>query len=624
MLGGLILLALAAGFGVLCSLLLPVRLYLEERVAVGSVIGLTGFAFTSLAVFMVAGMGWVTIVGGLAPLVAVATVGLGRGRPRLDEEWASLVRRWRLPARSIASPRWLVALTAASAVVSTRIMSLAYQRTSRGLAVGHLSGYGDWAAHLAYAGSFAYGDNRSFRSPLASGTPLRYHFLADWLSATTTVPGASLPQALSMGTWVIALLLPMLMWAVVRRVGGSVHAATLTVVLFVLSGGVGGWFVLTDIRRYGWSALTSLPHTYALDASRGLVFDNELGAALYAQRSTQLGLAIGLAAALLILAGRRHRSSYAVSGALIGVAALTFVHLTISAICLGALAALRERRHHGWRWFLSLAVLIGTPIALAIRPPTNSARWLIGWRAGETDTPWTLFWLRNLGLFIPIAVVLTLSRLPPRRVVRLTLPLWLWFVVPNLISFHPWSGNNSKFLLFWHLAGCVLIATAVGRAWRRWPKWRPVAGLIVLSLVVTGGLDTVRAMQRSTAIPWADAADVNAADWLRSHASRGDVLVYGISNTSAIAAMGGVPAVSGFGGWTADLGIVDAGQRVDASVAILRGDPRTDQLVAAYGVTWVAIGPVERSKYGASDAYWDEHGVLGFSQGEYRIYRTHP
>ena len=48
-----------------------------------------------------------------------------------------------------------------------------------------------------------------------------------------------------------------------------------------------------------------------------------------------------------------------------------------------------------------------------------------------------------------------------------------------------------------------------------------------------------------------------------------DVIVYGADNTSAVAALGGRGAVSGFPGWTYDLGIPDWSERWSASSAML-------------------------------------------------------
>jgi hypothetical protein len=57
--------------------------------------------------------------------------------------------------------------------------------------------------------------------------------------------------------------------------------------------------------------------------------------------------------------------------------------------------------------------------------------------------------------------------------------------------------------------------------------------------------------------------------------------------------------------------------------AILRGDQNTADLVDRYGVNYVLIGPQELApSRAASQAYWQQHGTLVYSNGEYSVYRV--
>ena len=141
-------------------------------------------------------------------------------------------------------------------------------------------------------------------------------------------------------------------------------------------------------------------------------------------------------------------------------------------------------------------------------------------------------------------------------------------------------------------------------------------------MIGAGGLDAVRAMQRSSAIPWVDADDLAAASWLRANSDPDDVIVYGATNTSAVAALGGRRSVSGYVGWTYDLGLADWVERRSSVSTILRGAPGVNEAIDRYDVTFVVIGPTERRDEQASDDYWVTHGSLVFASGEHLIYRT--
>ena len=639
---GLVL--LIAALGTALTLWVDVPLRLEERIPLGVVVGLVAVAAGSLVGFQAFGMGWAALAVGLGPAGAAGVLAvLMRGEVLLDEV-ASAGRRLQLPCRAGASLRPLVLLTVACTAVTTRILSLAYQHDADGgIAAGNLAVWGDWAAHLAYAGSFAHGDNRGWNLPLADGEPLKYHVLADFASSLFPVTGLDLPRSLVLGAWLLAVATPPLLFGAVRRLCGSRLTAGLSVVLFLLAGGGGAWyFVADDVAEGGWRMLWHLPETYARMPERHLWVDNTISASLYAQRSTQLGIAIGLGALLLLLASRPRwsRSGFLLAGLLVGASGLAHAHLLVTALALGALAFVIDRRATWW-WFLGPAALVGLPLLVAIRPPSNQMRWLVGWMAVQSDQSWPWFWFRNVGLLLPLFLAVSLLGLGSARLRRLAAPLWLWFLVPNLVAFHPGEWNNTKFFLFWQLAGCIVVADLLARPWRRWGAraagehasgraratgagLRVASVVAVVLLTVTGALDTLRAMQRDSAIPWVDGGDVEAAEWLRAAARPGDVLVYGASNTSAVAASSGVPAVLAYPGWVDDLGIEDWRIRLADTRTVLSGAPGALDVAARRSVDWVVIGPRERWEYEASDDFWAQHGALAFSSGEYRVYAVGP
>ena len=608
------------------------RLRIEERIAVGAVLGVVAVNVTMFLSFLVMGMGWRTLLVGLVVPATGAVIAARRRAGQFRKEVAWGRRRLCQPASRPTSLRPFVAVVAASAAVSTRVLSLSYQTTPDGVSVGSLAVWGDWSAHLAYAASFAYGDNRALDLPIATGTAFRYHFLADFFGALFTVSGSTLPQSMALSAWILAAVLPALLWCTVIRLSRSRATAALTLVLFALSGGLGFFYFLRDLFERGWGTLGSLPHSYARMPQHHLWLDNTISASLYAQRSTLLGLCVGLAAAVLLLAARPgwRRRSFLVAGLLVGVLGIGHAHTLFTALALASMAWAVDRRGTWW-WFLGPAAVIGLPLALAIAPPANTTRLLVGWMAPASGQLWPWFWLRNAGLFLPLFAGVSLLGGGLPRLRRVTAPLWLWFAVPNVLAFHPWEWNNTKFFLFWQLAGSLLVASWITRMWssaasrrarsRRFAL-RAVSLTSVVLLVSVGALDTIRAMQRSTAIPWVEGDEVAAAEWLRRHSDPDEVLVYGAHNVSAVAALSGRRAVSGYPGWTSDLGLPDWGDRWKDSDAILAGAATAHAAIERYGVDVILVGPRERTESSASDAYWSRHGTLVFERGSYRIYRV--
>ena len=261
----------------------------------------------------------------------------------------------------------------------------------------------------------------------------------------------------------------------------------------------------------------------------------------------------------------------------------------------------------------------------------------------------------------PLFAAISIAGLGRRRLRRLSAPLWLWFVVPNLVAFHPSEWNNTKFFIFWQWAGAVAVADllagllvcagrrhpaahgrradagptdagradpsvdgtygarsdtrlagvgapALGSASSRLPSLaaRPrslavglglAATLAVAALVVTGALDTLRAMQRSSAIEHVEHDDLAAASWLRDNHRPHDVLVYGATNTSAImrsAACRRSPRLRRLDvrSRPSRRSIAARHARSLSGETVDAGDgTATLSLVARYGATLVAIGP---------------------------------
>jgi hypothetical protein len=618
------------GFGL--TVWMSDRLRFEERVAAGVVVGVMAVSVTTFLVFELIGMGRDTLLVGMVVPGMASIAGMRRRRSDLRHQARSAWSRLRLPWSRPNSLRPLAAMTAASLAVSTRILSLSYQATPNGTSVGSLAVWGDWSAHLAYAGSFAYGDNRGLDLPTATGTGFRYHFLADFFGSLFTVTGATLQQSMALSAWMLAAVFPPLLWCMVMRLTRSRWTAGLTLLLFTLSGGVGLWYFARDVRRDGWGIVSTLPQTYARMPDLHLWVDNTISASLYAQRSTLLGLCAGFVATIVLLASRPSwsRRGFVSAGILLGVLGIAHAHTMLTGLALATFALIADRRRT-WLWFIVPTAVIGLPLAWAIRPETNSIRWLLGWMAPGADQAWPWFWFRNVWLLLPLFAGLSLLGGAPHRLRRLTSPLWLWFVVPNLIAFHPSEWNNTKYFLFWQLAGCLLIASWLSRGFSTRSHQRPAlpryalrgaAVACFLSMISAGGLDTVRAMQRSTAIPWVEDDDLAAARWLRTNSRSGDVLVYGASNTSAVAALSGRSAVTGYTGWTYDLGVPDWANRWTATAEILSGSSGAGADVARYSVDYVVMGPLERREFAGSDDYWTVNGTLVFEQGEYRIYRV--
>ena len=125
-----------------------------------------------------------TIFISVGILLSVNSLIALRRRSVLAADYESLLIRCKRKWNDPLSPKVPIFLLVSSTLLTTRIMQIAYDGTdSGGVAVSHLSVYGDWSAHLTYAASFAYSNNFPPELPTAAGESFSYHFGVDWFSA---------------------------------------------------------------------------------------------------------------------------------------------------------------------------------------------------------------------------------------------------------------------------------------------------------------------------------------------------------------------------------------------------------------------------------------------------------
>ncbi|MGH7903865.1 MAG: hypothetical protein ACREPA_07035, partial [Candidatus Dormibacteraceae bacterium] len=502
----------------------------EERLFFGAVIGAMAATLASFLAALLIGLGPPAVLGGLGVALAGAGAGLLlKGRRGIIAELGEARSRWWRDPRAPCHPWPLAALLAVCWAFSLRLLWQAYRTGPNGLVAGYVNIWGDWAAHLTYAGSFAFGHNLPPQFPIDPGHHLSYPFMVDYMAAGLVPLGASLTASLVWTSGLLGLAFPGVMYLAGRRLLGGRAAPALAVLIFALSGGLGfvRWF--GDLRRLGWAALTQIPRQYTLDPTLNYKWLNPVLAYLVPQRDILFGLAVVLIAATLLWSARTgegHRR-HVFAGVLVGLTPLFHVHGYGTAVALFGFWALIERRR-AWIGFFIPALGLGIPALAWLLPGVNAdLRWQPGWMAGADGhhQSWVWFWIQNTGLLIPLLLVATcrpaLARLPfrrlPRRLRRVlplatgacaerTLPaglglrlapLWLWFIVPNLAVFQPWDWDNTKFFVFWLLFASMAVAALLVRLFesRGARPWGPVvAAACCVVLGLAGTLDLGRAV----------------------------------------------------------------------------------------------------------------------------------
>ena len=636
---------MVAGFGL--TYLSGVALKLEERIAFGAVLGAMAVAAASFVLSEFArDVTLLTDLGGLAVALAGGVIAMVINKAQLPIDLAGARARWFASPRVPGHPWPLASVLLVCWAWTVHFLHQAYVYTASGLYAGYVNIWGDWAAHLSISGSFAYARNFPPEYPIDPGHHLGYPFIIDFFAACLVPLGSSLTSALVLTSGLLGLAFPAVLYLAAERFAGGRLAAAITVFVFVMSGGVGFFFLIGDLQHSGLAALVHLPREYTLNRDLNFQWLNPVLAYLVPQRSTLFGFSLALIALLLLwlaATGVARWRPFLFAGVVAGLMPVFHVHAYGTVVALAAFWAVFFARRREWIAFFLPALLMGVPILAWMWPPANNSicgsgpslrgycfelGWLsyLDWQHdasifGVRDFVW--FWIKNTSVFIPLLMAAYVLRgWLPNALPKWFAPIWLWFIVPNLIVLQPWDWDNTKFFIFWALMGSVLVGAVLARLFQRGPGSAVVATAMLVLLCLSGALDLARASDFSvSAVQFTDAGGLQVADWVRANTNPYAVFVVADEHNSPIPTLGGRRELIGYPGWLWTYGLPDYIQKGVDERLILQGAPSTPALVRQYAVSYVVIGPQELAR-GASRAYWDEHGTLVYNNGEYAVYKV--
>ena len=666
------------------------ELKFEERIFYGGFFGLIVFTIAGWFTTRLTSFSGPAVLAAILIALAVSASGWWRGRELILEELADLKRRVSRPLAAHDNPTPFLFFLIPSWAVATRILRLAYQTDlDGGIASGHLATFSDWQAHLGYTASFVYANNTGLDLPTASGYDLTYHAGINYFASLLVPAGSSLTDALTISAGYSAFLFPAAMYLAGVRIFESRAVAMLGTAIFFLFGGWGWTDFLSQVREAGpfriFNVLGNLPQTYTRAPENDYWIENPVIGHLFPQRPTLIGFPIVIIVFALLWTAWRTRNlrAFAFCGVVIGL--MPWFNLFAFGVPLamaGVWAAIDIARTYirsgefklEWVAFFVPLIVLALPIVLYMSPPEvegpQSPDWWYLWapqeslaaeanqlaqQLGDADPQVQAlraevnegvglgrllsfdtigFWFKNMGLLLPLILVAQLWRGTMRReLVIASLPMWAWFIIPNFVRPHPWSGNNTHYFIFMVLLGAFPVAAVLVRVIRSTDKSGSVintaavylVGLILATMTFAGALDIISATDQSTGrAGLMSGADVAVGEWARDNTDPEGVFVIATSHLHPIPALGGRSVVAGFNGWIYDLSIPDWGIRNGDSGAILRADPGHEDLLDKYDVNYVVIGPFERgASWSANQAYWDSTSSdVVYDFGGYRIYEV--
>lgn len=256
-----------------------------------------------------------------------------------------------------------------------------------------------------------------------------------------------------------------------------------------------------------------------------------------------------------------------------------------------------------WFYFFAAWVLVALPQLFLQQGGGAGALAFIRIQPGWVmeDVAWPIFWLKQLGLFIPLVLLaLALPRLVPRDSYRLLVAFMSIFLVANVVVFQPWDWDNHKVLVYWFLASCILVASLLVWAWRRYGVLaRGLIAIGVASMLMSGVLEDVNQLLGRDSYSLFNADDIRVAIRVRDETPKDAVFVTGTQNNHPVPVLSGRRVVMGYWGWLFAEGLPWQEREADLR-AIYAFTADAERLLAKYGVDFVVVGPSELERMDAN------------------------
>lgn len=627
----------------------------EERFFAGWIIGIVAFTTCGIVGTRLFGFNGGAVAVSTVAALGISVPGWRRGAQTWDRELAELRRRLASPLRSGENPMVLIALLVPVWMLIGRMFYFAYQGTDDGgILAGHLASWTDWQAHLTYTASFAYADNTGLDLAVATGNNIGYHAGINYFSALLIPAGATLPGSLQISGAFTLFAFPGVMYSVGMRVFGKQATALLGTALFMFFGGWGWLRFLDDFGDLGLDVFDNLPRTYtrAPDPENGNWWiENPIVGHFFPQRPTMIGFPF----VLLVLGwlysawtdtvdkAKPTTRTFVFCGVLTGVMPFFNLFAFGTPMVFVAIWWVATSFRREWLYFLIPATILAAPVVLFLQPPSSTFEAPYDWvthilnpagipadlALGTKIVDWIEFWARNLGFFLPLlAAASAIKGVLPKRVAVGLLPIWLFFIVPNMIKPHPWNGNNTHYFVFVLLLGALPVAALLVRLIERRPPAALVVAPLVLTMVLSGLLDVVATNDRppspypTTAM---DGAAVAVGQWARTtDPDSVFVIEHGVyPHLHPVPALSGRDVVIGHDGWVYDLGIEDWDTRKIHSRVILEAGAGYEQLLETYDVDYLVTGPTQETpNWDPNSAFWEEEADVVYQHAGWTVYEV--
>lgn len=655
-------------------------LYSEEdsplvRLGAGNVIGSVLFGLAAFLLGCAFGLTMTTVL--MALLIALLPLVLLVKKDLREKFLAGFEMVPEINSKTLKSVAYYLAFL----LVFYFFFERAMYENQQGIGTGATQNYGDLPFHLGAIFSFTEGQNLPPENPSYAFAKFTYPFMMDFLTACFMTLGAKVREAMLWQNVTLAFSLVVLFEKFAWRLMKNRLAGKLAPVIFLLCGGLGFIIFFRDYWNDGrgiWEFIWKLPADYTIRL-KGIRWGNSLTTLFITQRSFLLGMPLTIIVLtklweIFTAETPRQSESKTQTETEKTVSEDAFsVHSKLGVLFIGLLAGTLPLIHvhslavlfwvSAFLFFFSLKkwrvwILFGLAVTVVALPEllwimTGSATrlkefigWHFGWDSQKENI--IIFWMKNLGLFLPLLIVSLISLFPARKRAKVNeekekpdevatnptstnqspntdyrllifyLPFLLIFFISNLVKLAPWEWDNIKVLIYWFVASVPLVAWLLASFWEEGLIYKFVVAGCLIVLTFSGALDVWRVASGQVNYGVFSPDSVKIAEQIKQKVPPKALFLNAPTFNSAVV-LSGRRSLMRYTGHLSSYGI-DYYSREDEVKRMYEGTALAEYFLKKYNIEYVLISPEETLNLKVNQDFFSKYPIIAES-GDYRVYQ---
>lgn len=509
-----------------------------------------------------------------------------------------------------------------------------FYKTERGLLASYSGIYGDWPLHMAYANHFAYLPIKDWfeNHPFCFIDKLNYYFVVDMISGILMRFKFNIVDAFIIPSILLTFFLLGALYSFYFFYLKSKEKAIIAVTLFLSSGGLGFWLLIT-----GSININSSPELTHL-SSKGIEAVNITTSELIPQRAFLLGIPIALLLIMLLddwvkkefdnLKLENFILYGVIAGSLLIVHGFSFIALMVTIFVYFIVSLKNSNLKHLDKWLKIIVTSLLVFILLqnkfiASNPYEHYPKLMFGWFPGEhaKSLGFTVFWFYNWGIFL----VMLLIALFDYKIItnKITIAGIIIFVIANIMQFSPWDWNNYKIVTWAFLFFCIPVSDKLYSIWlKKNILHRILAITIFILMTVSGFYDLYRisGKKMNNILMWSnkqieiaeDIKRITDPDALLLTSDQHDHLVPSLAGRRIFC--GAKPYL-----WGANVSYSEYDR---VARIIFSGNNQSSHYLKVYNINYVLVGPLEKSSFGANESFFNTSYPIVLDKYGYKLYKV--